>query len=165
MVDVCLQCHTKNYVNSFYTQYDNQVNMYNDKYGKPALSIMKLLKKNKMLTPIPFDDQLEWDYFYLWHHEGRRARMGASMMGPDYTQWHGNFDLAENWYTKMVPEIKELITEARKHGNTKGADEVEAALNKILNSEMHKWYLGKQSPEEIKRRKAASKQFRQRYSQ
>lgn len=165
MVDVCLQCHTKNYVNSFYTQYDNQVNMYNDKYGKPALGIMKLLKKNKMLTPIPFDDQLEWDYFYLWHHEGRRARMGASMMGPDYTQWHGNFDLAENWYTKMVPEIKELIAEARKHGNTKGADEVEAELNKILNSEMHKWYLGKQSPEEIKRRKAASKQFRQRYSQ
>lgn len=165
MENVCLQCHTKNYVESFYKQYDSQVNMYNDKYGKPGLKLMKLLKKNKMITPIAFDDQIEWDYFYLWHHEGRRARMGASMMGPDYTQWHGNFDLAENFYTKIIPEVKELIAEAKKHGNTAGAKEVQQELDNILNSEMHKWYIGKQSPEEVARRKEAAKQFRQRYSQ
>jgi len=25
----------------------------------------------------------------MWHHEGRRARMGTAMMGPDYAWWHG----------------------------------------------------------------------------
>ena len=27
-----------------------------------------------------FDERIEWEWYYLWHHEGRRARMGASMI-------------------------------------------------------------------------------------
>lgn len=164
MINVCSQCHTKTYINNFYYQYDSQVNLYNEKYGKPGLALMKSLKANKLITPLPFDDQIEWDYFYLWHHEGRRARMGAAMMGPDYTQWHGNFDLAENFYTKIVPGVKELIAEARKHGNTIAADNVQKELDTILNSEMHRWYLGKMSPEEAASRKEAARKFRERYS-
>jgi hypothetical protein len=165
MMNVCSQCHSDGYITSFYTQYDNQVGLYNEKYGKPALALMKLLKAKGLITPTAFDDKIEWTYFYLWHHEGRRARMGASMMGPDYTQWHGNYDLAERFYMEMVPEIKELIAEGKKHGKAKEAAEVQKALDKILNSEMHKWFLGKVDPEEVKKRKEAAKQFRQRYSQ
>ncbi|MCP3931404.1 MAG: hydroxylamine oxidoreductase [Bacteroidetes bacterium] len=164
MKNVCSQCHTKAYILNFYTQFDNSVNMYNEKYGKPGLALMNALKANNMISSIPFDDVIEWDWFYLWHHEGRRMRHGAAMMGPDYVQWHGNFDLAENFYTKMVPEIKELIEKARKSGNTKGAMEVEKLLDETLNSDMHKWFLGKTDPEEVKRRKEASKQFRERYA-
>ncbi len=139
--------------------------MYNEKYGKPGVKLMAALKKNKLINSIPFDEKIEWDWFYLWHHEGRRVRHGAAMMGPDYVQWHGNFDLAENFYTKMVPEIKELIEKARRNGNVAGANTVEKILNETLNSEMHQWYLGKMSEEEKARRKAAAKQFRERYAQ
>ncbi len=164
MTDVCLQCHTRNYVVSFYNQYDNQVNLYNEKFGKPALALFKLLKSEGLTTSVPFDEKIEWEYFYLWHHEGRRARMGASMMGPDYTQWHGNFEVAENFYTKFVPEIKEIIAEAKKHGKSAQAAKVQKKLDEVLNSEMHKWYIGKTDPEEIKKRKKASAEFRKRYS-
>jgi len=164
MQNVCLQCHTKNYVTSFYTQYDNEVNLYNDKFGKPALKLIKLLRANNLITPVQFDEQIEWTYFYLWHHEGRRARMGASMMGPDYTQWHGNFEVADNFYMEFIPDVKEIIHEAQIHGKASQARVVEKELNKILNSEMHKWFLGKLNPDELKKRKEAAKAFRERYS-
>jgi len=118
-----------------------------------------------LITPLQFDDKIEWTYFYLWHHEGRRARMGASMMGPDYTQWHGNFEVADRFYMEMVPEVEELIDEARSQGETAQARNVENLLDEILNGEMHKWFLGKQSPEELERRKQAAAEFRKRYSE
>ncbi len=37
MINVCSQCHTKDYINNFYFQYDSQVNLYNEKYGNQAL--------------------------------------------------------------------------------------------------------------------------------
>ncbi len=165
MQDVCSQCHTKDYILNFYTQYDNQVYLYNDKFGKPALALMKALKSDRLITSIPFDEKIEWTYFYLWHHEGRRARMGAAMMGPDYTQWHGNFEVADRFYMEMIPEIKELIEEARKKGMTAQADNVQKLLDEILNSEMHKWFIGKSNPEDVARRKAAAAEFRKRYSE
>lgn len=165
MKNVCGQCHTRGYINSFYWQYDNMVDLYNEKFGKPALSLMKSLKSTGLITPANFDEKVEWTYFFLWHHEGRRARMGASMMGPDYTQWHGNFEVADRFYMELIPEIKEIIAEAKKHGKYAEAKEVEGILNNILNSDMHKWFLGKSSPEEIQKRKEAATQFRQRYSE
>jgi hypothetical protein len=164
MQNVCKQCHTNNYVSNFYTQYDNQVNMYNDKYGIPATKLYKLLKSSGLLTEINFDEKIEWTYFYLWHHEGRRARMGASMMAPDYTQWHGNFELAERLYTEFVPETREIIAHAKEHGKVSEAEAAEKLLNEILESELHRWFLGKMSPEDIKKRKEASKAFRERYT-
>jgi len=41
-------------------------------------------------------------------HEGRRARHGAAMMGPDYTQWHGFFEIANRFYNEFLPELKHL---------------------------------------------------------
>ncbi|NOY36080.1 MAG: hydroxylamine oxidoreductase [Chlorobi bacterium] len=164
MQNVCHQCHSKGYVESFYSQYDNQVELYNEKFGKPALQLITELRKNGLLTPASFDEKIEWTYFYLWHHEGRRARMGAAMMGPDYTQWHGNFEVAERFYMELVPEIQELIHKTRAEGKTDAAGKVQARLDEILNSDLHKWFIGKMSPEEIKRRKEAAEQFRKRYS-
>jgi hypothetical protein len=164
MQNVCFQCHTRDYVKNFYTQYDNMVHLYKDKFGKPDLALMKALKSEGLITSIPFDEKIEWTYFFLWHHEGRRARMGASMMGPDYTQWHGNFEVADRFYMELVPEIEELIAEGKKHGKTAQANKVQALLDEILNSEMHKWFLGKSDPAEVAKRKAASAEFRKRYS-
>jgi len=165
MQNVCFQCHTRDYVQNFYYQYDNEVHLYNEKFGKPALALMNLLDEEELITSIPFDDEIEWTYFYLWHHEGRRARMGAAMMGPDYTQWHGNFEVAERFYIEMVPQVMELIDEGRQHGKSAGALKVQRLLDEILNGEMHKWFIGKQDPEELARRKQAAAEFRKRYSQ
>lgn len=164
MKNVCSQCHIGSYIDNFYKQYDNQVNMYNDKFGVPSTEIYNLLKSENLLTEIDFDEKIEWTYFYLWHHEGRRARMGASMMAPDYTQWHGNFEVAERFYMEFVPEVKEILQEAKHKGKTPQAQKVEKLLNSTLDSEMHNWFTGKISPEEIKKRKEAAKSFRERYN-
>jgi hypothetical protein len=66
---------------------------------------------------------------------------------------------------EMVPEVEELIDEARKHGKNAQANRVYKLLDDILNSEMHKWFIGKTDPEEIARRKAAASEFRKRYSE
>ncbi|MCA9067703.1 MAG: hypothetical protein KDA84_02190, partial [Planctomycetaceae bacterium] len=40
MKQVCLHCHTPNYVDSFYKQYDDFVVLYNEKFAKPGQQIM-----------------------------------------------------------------------------------------------------------------------------
>ena len=40
MKQVCSHCHTPDYVNGFYKQYDDLVILYNEKFGKPGTEIM-----------------------------------------------------------------------------------------------------------------------------
>ncbi len=35
--------------------------------------------------------------------------MGTAMMGPDYTQWHGFFEVAEIFYMQFIPETERLM--------------------------------------------------------
>ena len=107
MKDTCRQCHGPDFVDAFYVTFDQTVDMWNEKFAVPAQDVMNALRAAKKLTPTPFDEELEWTFYRLWHHEGRRARMGASMQGPDYTQWHGFFEVAENFYTKFLPQARE----------------------------------------------------------
>jgi hypothetical protein len=109
MKSVCLNCHAPTWVSNFYTQYDAAVDLYNAKFGQLAKAIMAKLRAAGKLTPTPFDERLEWDYFELWHHQGRRARMGAAMMGPDYVQWHGFYEVARTFYTGFLPEAEHLL--------------------------------------------------------
>ncbi len=109
MQKVCANCHGANWVQGHYAQYDAAVSLYNDKFAIPAKAIMKKLRDGGKLTPTPFDEKIEWTYYELWHHEGRRARMGAAMMGPDYTQWHGFYEVAKNFYTEFLPQAEELL--------------------------------------------------------
>jgi len=55
---------------------------YNEKFAKPGKAIMGALKAEGLTTATSFDEEIEWTWFYLWHHEGRRSRHGASMMAP-----------------------------------------------------------------------------------
>jgi hydroxylamine dehydrogenase len=109
MQKVCANCHGKDWITNFYKQYDSAVNLYNDKFATPAKAVMKKLRDAGKLTQTPFDEKLEWTYYELWHHEGRRARMGASMMGPDYTQWHGFYEVAKAFYSEFLPEAEALL--------------------------------------------------------
>jgi hydroxylamine dehydrogenase len=106
MQDVCTACHANGQVFGFYQQFDDLVLLYNDKFGKPAAAIMAELYKANKLTPAPMDEKLEWIYYELWHHQGRRARHGASMSGPDYAWWHGIYEVAKSFYMEFLPEMK-----------------------------------------------------------
>jgi len=139
MRDVCAHCHTPDYVSAFYTQYDDFVQNYNQKFAVPGTKIMGALKDNKIRTAQNFDEEIEWTWFYLWHHEGRRARHGASMMAPDYAHWHGMYEVAERFYMELIPQAREMCEHAREHGNPAGADAVEKVIEDILSRPEHKW--------------------------
>lgn len=141
MQDVCSNCHSADFVGNFYKQYDAAVEMYNEKFARPALELMTMLRKKGKLTPTPFDESLEWNFFRLWHHEGRRARMGVSMQGPDYTQWHGFFEVAERFYFDFLPEVEEFA-----HGDKA----ILAKIEEIKSRDEHRWIKG-MSKKEIAR--------------
>jgi hypothetical protein len=109
MKEVCLNCHATSLVENFYRQYDDTVNFYNSKFGEPGAAIMKTLADNHKISPTPFDAPIKWTYFEMWHHEGRAARMGTAMMGPDYTQWHGFYEVSKKFYNDFLPEAERLM--------------------------------------------------------
>ncbi len=117
MKKVCLSCHSPVWVDNFYIQFDNVIELYNEEYYKPVKEAMDALYNEGYLTKEKFDEEIEFKFFEYWHHEGRRARMGAAMMGPDYTQWHGFYELA-----KHRLELKHMIQEIRKEKNSMKSD-------------------------------------------
>jgi hypothetical protein len=140
MQQVCSTCHTPDYINSFYSQYDDLVILYNEKFAKPGRDIMAALEDNDLRTPTQFDEEIEWTWFYLWHHEGRRARHGASMMAPDYTHWHGMFEVAERFYMELIPQAREMIEHGRATGHAAGARAASDVIDQILARPEHAWF-------------------------
>lgn len=140
MKQVCTHCHTENYVQAFYQQYDDFLLNYNEKFAKPGKKIMDALKAHQLITANEFDEEIEWTWFYLWHHEGRRARHGASMMAPDYAHWHGMFEVAERFYQQLIPQAREIAHEAEQHGKAEAANSVRATIDEILARPEHRWF-------------------------
>ncbi|HYW80137.1 MAG TPA: multiheme c-type cytochrome [Thermoguttaceae bacterium] len=140
MKDVCSHCHTPDYVNGFYSQYDEFVVLYNEKFAKPGAGIMKALLDQGLRTQQPFDDEIEWTWFYLWHHEGRRARHGASMMAPDYAHWHGTYEVAERFYQELIPQARQMADEAAAEGKTAEAQAVIDQIEAVLARPEHEWF-------------------------
>jgi hypothetical protein len=143
MQQVCLACHSNQWVDSFYVQFDQAVELYNEKYAKPASAIYDHLQTGKILDAVPMNEKMDYVFYELWHHEGRRARHGASMMGPDYVQWHGFYELSRNFYTEFLPLARELGEKAGR------ADEVNAFIDQTLRGpdgkaweQYHRWTTG-----------------------
>ena len=164
MKNVCLNCHNEGFVESFYVQYDAFIELYNKKFAQPVKELMALAKP--LLKPVVFGNKIDFIWFELWHHEGRRGRHGASMMGPDYTQWHGIYEVAKNFYTEFIPEL-EKIAKDNLHSDdpakVKQAKRLQKWIDKVLSSKDHRWFINKMDPEEEARRKAAQKAFQERY--
>ena len=94
MEAVCYQCHSGEWVKGHFRNTDNVVELYNRSYYEPVREIMdRLYAAGELSEDSYFDEELEWEFYELWHHEGRRARMGAAMMAPDYAWWHGFYEL------------------------------------------------------------------------
>jgi formate-dependent nitrite reductase cytochrome c552 subunit len=158
MRGACMNCHNGSFVDNFYQQYDDLVRLYNDKFGRPAQQLMNDLTADGALNPkAPFEHEVQWVFYELWHHEGRRARHGASMMGPDYTHWHGMYEVSKHFYEKFLPAAIE--TAAKKSPALKQKYEEKVAA--LLAQPEHIWRKG-MSPEEAE---AMRKTYQQRYGQ
>lgn len=156
MEKVCFGCHATSVVEGHYDQFDNVVDLYNEKFAKPIAAVMDELKSKGYTTPEPFDEKIEWTWYEIWHHEGRRARHGASMMGPDYTWWHGIYEVAQHTYFKWIPELKEVVRQ--KDGNEEFAV---ALLEKYFKPiPGHAWYFEGMSKDAIEKVRAS---FEERY--
>jgi hypothetical protein len=164
MKDVCLNCHNNQWVDNFYTQYDALLELYHRKFAEPGQALMALAKP--LMRPAGFSNKLDFIWYELWHHEGRRARMGVSMMGPDYTHWHGTYEVAKRFYAELIPELEELIHAGRTSANAekvKAAEALEKKLREVLESPDHRWFDDKMDPAEAQRRQQAAEEFKARY--
>ncbi len=130
MQKVCVSCHGQSFADGHYYQFDAVVNLWNEKFAKPSGEIMSMIREKGLLErPASFSNQIEWTYWELWHHEGRRARHGAAMMGPDYTWWHGMYEVAKHFYFKFLPEAQEFDD-----------PDVNAYIEELLTKDpMHSW--------------------------
>ncbi|MBN1967835.1 MAG: cytochrome c3 family protein [Candidatus Delongbacteria bacterium] len=103
MESVCNNCHSSLHTKNFFEQADNHIELYNEGYWKPALTMKNELAEKKLLKDNPWDDEFQKIFYHLWHHEGRRMRQGAAMGAPDYAHWHGVFEVMQDLY-----ELKEI---------------------------------------------------------
>jgi hypothetical protein len=158
MQGACLNCHNKTYVDNFYVQFDSLVELYNEKFAKPAKQFMDDLTADGVLNPnAPFEHEVQWVFWELWHHEGRRARHGASMMGPDYTHWHGMYEVSKHFYTEFLSEvIKAAATQSPEM-----EEKYRLRVEEFLTGEEHLWQKGL-TPEEAERLRES---YKERYNQ
>jgi hydroxylamine dehydrogenase len=111
MKTACRSCHGERHTDNFFIQGDKAVMLYNDAYYKPAKKMLDELKAKKLLKKNPWKDKFQVKFYYLWHHEGRRARQGAMMGAPDYAHWHGFFELQQDMY-----ELEAIYEQRMKSG-------------------------------------------------
>jgi hypothetical protein len=105
MQNVCRECHNENFIGTFYEDADAATEAVND-WVAESDEIMAPLKEQGLLSPQPFDEPIDFTYFDLWHHWGRTAKFGAWMQGPDYTQWHGAYEVL-----RELAELREVAAE------------------------------------------------------
>jgi ribosomal protein L31 len=177
MKDVCSACHSEAFIDGFYVQYDGLIHLYNTKFAIPGLALYNAAKP-LFKRQVKFANEIDFVWFEIWHHEGRRARHGASMQGPDYTHWHGTYEVGKHFYTEYVPLLEELIEaniDSKDAERKKTAENLKTLLEQVLNDEFvvdkesgekstgHKWFIGKMSAEEAAERKQEISNFKKRY--
>ena len=104
----CLNAPCKSWVDGHYVHLDQVVKEYNEVYFKPTQKILGELYDKEFLDKSKFfDERLEVEYYEIWRHEGRRARMGTAMMAPDYAWWHGFYELKKR-FSNYMEEARDL---------------------------------------------------------
>ncbi len=105
---VCRECHGSPFVKGFMDQFDDLVELYNEKFAAPAAAIMEQLYLQDKLTRKPFDEPLELTYRSLWHDAGTAARHGASMGSPHHVWSAGMEQVAQIFYREFLPQARAL---------------------------------------------------------
>ena len=105
MQGVCTECHNPNFIETFYTDADAAVEQVNE-WVRQSDEMIAPLQEHNLLTSEAFDEPIDFVHFELWHHWGRTAKFGVWMQGPDYTQWHGAYELLAD-----MEELEEMVDE------------------------------------------------------
>jgi hypothetical protein len=108
MKAICEKCHASSRIDAFYNDAEKVLLATNEKV-QAATAVVAKLREEKLLTPQPFDEPIEFTEFDLWHYYGRTAKHGAFMGGADFVQWHGNYELL-----KLRTEIDAQAAELRR---------------------------------------------------
>jgi hydroxylamine dehydrogenase len=95
MKQVCDACHVSSHTESYFASGDKAVRLYNDEYWAPVEAMRVELADAGLLKDNPWEDEFLILHYYIWHHDGRRARQGAMMGAPDWAHWHGFFMLQQ----------------------------------------------------------------------
>ncbi len=105
MQSVCRQCHNDNFIEEFYADADKATEAVND-WVAESNTIIADLKASDLLTEATFDEPIDFVHFDLWHHWGRTTKFGAWMQGPDYSQWHGAYEVLRD-----LTELREIANQ------------------------------------------------------
>ncbi len=105
MQAVCLECHNQNYVDDFYSAADLATERVNE-WVVESREIVSPLQDRGLLTDAPFDEPIDFTFFNVWHHWGRTTKFGAWMQGPDYSQWHGAYEVLH-----ALAELREMTAD------------------------------------------------------
>ncbi len=106
MKSTCQQCHSSGTVERFYEEAEQIVASTNTKISE-ALELIAAARADGLMTSEPFDEELDFLEFDIWHYYGRTAKHGAFMGGADFVQWHGNYELL-HYRVKIESAIEEL---------------------------------------------------------
>lgn len=105
MKTVCLECHNTNFVDDFFLAADAATERVNE-WTQEGEDLRVALTEAGALTSEPFDEPIDFVIFNLWHHWGRTAKFGVWMQGPDYSQWHGAYEILND-----LAEVREYAVE------------------------------------------------------
>ncbi|MDD3324076.1 MAG: multiheme c-type cytochrome [Sulfurospirillaceae bacterium] len=160
MQQVCKVCHSTHHIENFYKQFDSLVVTYNDKFAKPGLALYKELQKDGLTKNSGFGQgqyDLGYIWFEIWHHEGRRARHGAAMQAPDYTHWHGLYEVARHFYEKMLPAVMKIAKDGGKE------DKYKKLIADIIDRPEHVWFKDGSNPHNADQMKQIEAENKARY--
>jgi hydroxylamine dehydrogenase len=105
MQGVCLECHNKIFVEDYYAAADTATEQVNS-WVKESDQVIQPLKDQNLLTSAAFDEPIDFAYFDLWHYWGRTTKFGIWMQGPDYSQWHGAYELL-----KELADLRSMVND------------------------------------------------------
>jgi hypothetical protein len=106
MKKVCYQCHSGQWADNYFVEFDKVVSDYNMLWAKTDALLKQAYKEGLISKDNPLDETPEIMHYLIWHHDGRRWRMGASMMAPDWTHWNGAVDAIMNKLGTMINDIE-----------------------------------------------------------
>jgi hypothetical protein len=116
MQGVCLECHSQSFLDDFYPAADKATERVNE-WVVESQEIIQPLKDMGLLTSEPFDEPIDFTFFNLWHHWGRTAKFGVWMQGPDYSQWHGAYEVLHD-----LAELREMVEDKLREAGEGASD-------------------------------------------
>ena len=141
MKKVCNLCHSRQWVDNYFRTFDQNLIDYNITAQYAFQLLQKAYKLGIQDPSNKLDEYMEMMWYYIWHHEGRRWRNGAAMMGPDFAHWFGIVDTVmdklgrmTNYYNTAVEllELKKKLEQAPAQAPS-NIEELRAKVNELEN--------------------------------